>query len=72
MHYVLGMKSKQFSTVPLIHLSPYFKRLRSPGTGSEESIPPAYVDWRAGTANRIEVPALRLGIDSWAPLKVYK
>ena len=25
-----------------------FKRLRGPGTDSEESIPPTYVDWRAG------------------------
>jgi hypothetical protein len=43
--------------------------------GAQESIPrnrfpPAYVAWRAGTANKIVVPARRLGIDSWAPLNV--
>ncbi len=32
-----------------------------------ESIPPTYVAWRAGTSNRVFVPAARLGIDSWAP-----
>jgi hypothetical protein len=39
------------------------KHLRSPGIDSEESIPPAYVAWRAGLSYR---PS-RLGIDSWAP-----
>jgi hypothetical protein len=36
-------------------------------------MPPAYVAWRASTSNRVVLqwPA-RLGIDSWAPLKVYK
>ncbi len=33
------------------------KRLRSPGIDSEESIPPAYEAWRAGTTNRVIVPA---------------
>ncbi len=33
------------------------KCLRSPGIDSEESIPPAYVDWRAGTEHRVVVPA---------------
>jgi hypothetical protein len=32
------------------------KRLRVPGIDSEESTPPAYVAWRAGT-NRVIVPA---------------
>jgi hypothetical protein len=32
------------------------KRLRSPGIDSKESIPPAYVAWRAGTSNRVAVP----------------
>jgi len=47
-----------------------FKRLRSPGVDSKESIPPAYVAWRAGTSNigLLYRPA-RLGIDSWAPKK---
>ncbi len=34
-----------------------FKRLRSPGIDSEKSIPLAYVAWRAGTTNRVVVPA---------------
>jgi hypothetical protein len=31
----------------------YLKRLRSPGIDSKESIPPAYVAWRAGTTTPI-------------------
>jgi hypothetical protein len=34
-----------------------FERLRSQEIDSEESIPPTYVAWRAGTTNRIGVPA---------------
>jgi hypothetical protein len=48
-------------------LSPYFKRLRSPGIDSEESTPPGYAVWRAGTTNGVAVPARQAGIDSWAP-----
>jgi hypothetical protein len=33
------------------------RRLRSPGIDSKVSIPPANVAWRAGTSNRIVVPA---------------
>ncbi len=33
------------------------KLLRRPGIYSEDSIPPAYVAWRAGTTNRVIVPA---------------
>jgi hypothetical protein len=33
------------------------KRLRRPGSDSEDSIPPAYVAWGAGTTNRVVVPA---------------
>jgi hypothetical protein len=33
------------------------KRWRSPGIDSRESIPTAYVAWRAGTSNRVVVPA---------------
>ncbi len=33
------------------------KRLRSPGIDSDNSIPPAYVAWRAGATNRVVVPA---------------
>jgi hypothetical protein len=37
------------------------KRLRSPGIDSNESIPPAYVACRAGTSNRVVVPARQAG-----------
>jgi hypothetical protein len=37
------------------------KRLRSPGIDSSESIPPAYVACRAGTTNRVVVPARQAG-----------
>ncbi len=33
------------------------KRSRSPGIDSKESIPPAYVAWRASPSNRVVVPA---------------
>ncbi len=48
------------------------KLLWSPGIDSEESIQPAYVAWRACTTNRVLCRPVRLGIDSWASLKVYK
>jgi hypothetical protein len=34
----------------------YFTLLRSPGIDSKESIPPAYVAWRAGTADNPFLP----------------
>jgi hypothetical protein len=34
---------------------------------AQESIPPTYVAWRAGTTNGVAVRAARLGIDSWDP-----
>jgi hypothetical protein len=37
------------------------KRLRRPGIDSEDSIPPAYEAWRAGTTNRVVVPARHAG-----------
>ncbi len=43
------------------------KRSRSLGVDSKESIPPAYLSWRAGTSNTVAYPPARLGIDSWAP-----
>ncbi len=46
------------------------KRLWSLGIDSEESTPPGYVVWRAGTTgttNRVAVPARQAWIDSWAP-----
>jgi hypothetical protein len=33
-----------------------WNHLRSPGIDSEDSIPPAYVAWRAGTTKRVIVP----------------
>ncbi len=42
-----------------------WKGLRSPGIDFEESIPesipPTYVAWRAGTINRVAVPARQTG-----------
>jgi hypothetical protein len=43
------------TTIPF--LSRIYKRLRSPGIDFKESIPPAYVAWRAGTTNRVIVLA---------------
>ncbi len=43
------------------------KRLWSPGVDSEESMPLAYVAWRAGTTYRVVVPVRQLGINFWAP-----
>ncbi len=37
------------------------KHLRSPGIDSKKLIPPAYVAWRAGTSNRVVVPARQAG-----------
>ncbi len=37
------------------------KRFRRPGIDSEDSIPPAYVVWRAGTTNRVVVSARQAG-----------
>jgi hypothetical protein len=37
------------------------KRLWSPRIDSKESIPQAYVIWRAGTSNRVVVPAHQTG-----------
>ncbi len=37
------------------------KRLRKLGIDSEDSIPPAHVAWRAGTTNRVVVPARQAG-----------
>jgi hypothetical protein len=38
-----------------------FKPLWSPGIDAKESIPTAYVAWRAGTSNRVVVPARQAG-----------
>jgi hypothetical protein len=45
----------------LRHRARICKRLRSPGIDSEESIPPAYVAWRANTTNMVVVPARQAG-----------
>ncbi len=37
------------------------KRLKRPEIDSEDSIPPAYVAWRAGATNRVVVPARQAG-----------
>ncbi len=38
-----------------------YKHLRSLGIDSRDSIPPAYVAWRAGTSNRVVVPGRQAG-----------
>jgi hypothetical protein len=44
------------STRPLLHnWARICKRFRNPGIDSKESIPPAYVTWRASTTNRVLV-----------------
>jgi hypothetical protein len=37
--------------------------------GAQESIPPAFVAWRAGTSNRVIVPARQAGNRFMGPLK---
>jgi hypothetical protein len=49
-----------------------YNRLWSPGIDSEKSIPSAYVARRAGAKNGLSYWPARLGIDSWAPQRVYK
>ncbi len=49
------------------------KRLRNPGIDSEESILPAYGAWRAGTTNKVVVPARQAGnqfLDSLKGLQI--
>ncbi len=48
------------------------KRSRSPGIDSEASIPPAYVAGGPVAQIGLLYRPTRLGIDSWAPKKVYK
>jgi hypothetical protein len=48
------------------------KPFRSPGIDSKESIPPAYVAWRARTSNRVVVPARQAGNRFLGSLKGYK
>jgi hypothetical protein len=56
------------SQPPLKDRARIYKRLWRPGIDSEDSIPPAYVAWRAGTTNiGLSYRPARLGIDSWAP-----
>ncbi len=44
-----------------VHRVRIFKRLRSQGIDAKELIPPAYVACRAGTSNRVVVPARQAG-----------
>jgi hypothetical protein len=45
------------------------KHLRSPAIDSRKLIPPAYVAWRAGTSNRVVVPARQAGYRFLCSLK---
>jgi hypothetical protein len=45
------------SYIQYVYRARICKRLRSPGINTEESVPPAYVAWRAGTPNAIIEPA---------------
>ncbi len=40
--------------------------------GAQESIPPFFAAWKAGTTNRVGGVPSRPGINFWAPLKLYK
>jgi hypothetical protein len=51
-------REAHFCTEPVFD---YLYTLWSPGIDSEESIPPASVAWRAGTTNRVVVPARQAG-----------
>ncbi len=62
---------RNFKALPTVRVR-ICKRLWSTGTDSEETIPPACIAWRAGTTNGLPYRPARLGIDSWAPEKVYK
>ena len=45
------------------------KRLWSPGIDPEESTPPSYVAWRAGTTNRVVIQARQAGNQFMGSLK---
>jgi hypothetical protein len=45
--------------------------LRSQGSDSNESIPPAFVAWRTGTSNRVVVPAHQVGNRFLGLLKMF-
>ncbi len=55
----IGFPSQYWRT--LVCRPRIFKRLRSPGIVSKESILPACVAWRASTPNRVDVPARQAG-----------
>ena len=44
-----------------MYRAPILKLLWSPEIDSKESIPPAYVAWRAGTSNKVVAPARQAG-----------
>jgi hypothetical protein len=78
MYFLFRRKEAQLPRKPLTATAPIsggtrarickrLCRLWSPGIDSSEPIPPTSVAWRAGTINRVVVPARSLGIDSLAP-----
>ncbi len=69
---LIGWKSGKTTYVPLwewmegrgmdsVYWARICKRLRRLGIDSEDSIPSAYVAWRASTTNRVVVPACQAG-----------
>jgi hypothetical protein len=71
---------KKLASIPFIFQTKYlqyvllprdriYKRVISLGVDSEESIPSAYVAWRAVTTNRVSDRPARLGIDYLCFLK---
>ncbi len=54
-------------------LSPYLTTFQEPRIDSEESVPPAYLAWRADTTSKVIVPADHAGnrfLDSFKGLKI--
>ncbi len=58
---ILGIDSKESIPTAYVAWVRICKRLWSPEIESEESIQLAYVAWRAGTTNRVVVPARQAG-----------
>jgi hypothetical protein len=57
----------QFQTLIFLRLTPQPEQLFVNVKGAKESIPPAYVSWRAIRQKVLSYRSARLGIDSWAP-----
>jgi hypothetical protein len=62
-HVVVSL-TEQLTFSPILGRDRICKRLWSPGIDSKVSIPPTYVAWRAGTTNRVIVPALQATLAS--------